>query len=500
MADGPDTTALADAGFDRLRIVVDSMREGFGLLSPDFTILDLNEEAMRLDTRLRSDIIGRSHWDVYPDTEHSEVGRHYRRAMTERVLVEFEHCYQWEDGRVMWLATRAFPTSDGNLAVFYRDITERVLADQKLRVSEARFAAAVDAVHGVMWTNNAAGEMVGLQPAWSALTGQSDAEYQGFGWSQAVHPDDAAPTLNAWRAAVTAGTPFVIEHRVRCHDGDWRLFAVRAVPVRDDCGTIIEWVGVHRDVTRTRANDLRLTQLAETVDAVFYIHELDEGRISYVSQAYEHIWGRSRDELYADPKNFLKSVHPDDLPRLEAAMREQAAGRSTPLEYRLLRDDGSERVISDRPFDAVEPVKGGRRVVGLATDITEMRRAQALIEASAQTFASLVKSNPFGIYVVDADFKMFEVSAGAQSVFANVDPLIGREFTEVMAQLWPEPFASDLIARFRHTLVTGEPYANARTVERRADTDVVEAYDWRIERVVLPEGRYGRRVFLLRSE
>ena len=491
MADGPDDRGNADIGFDRLRLVVDSMCEGFGLLAPDFTILELNDEAMRLDTRSRAAIIGRSHWDVYPHTEHSEVGRHYKRAMAERVTVEFEHCYHWEDGRVMWLETRAFPTSDGNLAVFYRDITTRVLTDQQLRESEARFAAAVDAVDGVMWTNTADGEMRGPQPAWGALTGQSETDYRGFGWTQAVHPDDVAPTLKAWRAALAAGTPFVTEHRVRRHDGEWRLFAVRAVPVRDDAGAVTQWVGVHRDVTQNRTSDLRLTQLAETIDAVFYVHEFDERRISYVSRAYEQIWGRSRDELYADPRNFMKSVHRDDLPRLEAALREQAAGRSTPLEYRLRRDDGSERIISDRPFDAIEPVKGGRRVVGLATDITDIRRAQAAIEASAQTFASLVKSNPFGIYVIDADFKLFELSVGARPAFGNVEPLIGRDFAEIMSHLWPEPFASETIARFRHTLATGEPYANPRTVERRSDKDAVEAYDWRIERIVLPDGRFG---------
>lgn len=57
--------------------------------------------------------------------------------------------------------------------------------------------------------------------------------------------------------------------------------------------------------------------------------------------------------------------------------------------------------------------------------------------------------------------------------------------------LWPEPFASEAIERFRHTLATGEPYRSADTVEQRADIAEVEAYDWQIERVTLPDGQFG---------
>ena len=60
---------------------------------------------------------------------------------------------------------------------------ERVRSDAELRVSNARFRAAIRATQGVVWTNDAQGRMIGEQPGWSALTGQSHEEYQGFGWS-----------------------------------------------------------------------------------------------------------------------------------------------------------------------------------------------------------------------------------------------------------------------------------------------------------------------------
>ena len=118
--------------------------------------------------------------------------------------------------------------------------------------SEERFRAAIDAVRGVLWTNSPEGEMLGEQPGWTALTGQSLQEYQGFGWSKAVHPEDAKPTVDAWLQAVRERRPFVFEHRVRRHDGMWRRFAIRAIPILASDGAIREWVGVHTDITEQR--------------------------------------------------------------------------------------------------------------------------------------------------------------------------------------------------------------------------------------------------------
>lgn len=121
----------------------------------------------------------------------------------------------------------------------------------------------------------------------------------------------------------------------------------------------------------------------------------------------------------------------------------------------------------------------------------ERARTEALLRASHDTFRYLVETSPFGVYTVDADFRLAQVSAGAQKIFENVRPLIGHDFAEVLRVLWPEPFASEAIARFRHTLETGEPYHAPSTIERRHDIGEVESYDWKLERIALPDGRFG---------
>jgi signal transduction histidine kinase len=75
--------------------------------------------------------------------------------------------------------------------------------------------------------------------------------------------------------------------------------------------------------------------------------------------------------------------------------------------------------------------------------------------------------------------------------FQNIHPLIGRDFFEIVRVLWPRRTADQVIRKFRHTLKTGEPYRSPAFSERRRDIGVKEFYEWQIQRVTLPDNKYG---------
>ena len=144
---------------------------------------------------------------------------------------------------------------------------------------------------------------------------------------------------------------------------------------------------------------------------------------------------------------------------------------------------------------SVAPVPGadGKPFKLLATsrDITEAKRASEMLDVANQSFRQMVESSPFGLCIVDSDFRLAYVSAGAQNAFAAVYPYVGRDFAEIMHEMWEDPYASNVITAFKHTLETGEDYNASDTIEQRKDIDKIEAYDWKIDRVLLPDGRYG---------
>ena len=129
-----------------------------------------------------------------------------------------------------------------------RDITQYVDAREQIEESEQRFHAAIQAVEGILWTNNGKGEMEGEQLGWASLTGQSYDEYQRYGWAKAVHPDDAQPTVDAWNEAVRERRIFIFEHRVKTKDEGYKYFSIRAIPLINSDGNLRQWVGVHSDI------------------------------------------------------------------------------------------------------------------------------------------------------------------------------------------------------------------------------------------------------------
>ena len=244
--------------------VIDAMSEGFILMDEQYRVLEMNAEALRLNNCELSDMVGRSHWELWPGSRGTPVESAYREAMQERRPVSLHHHYAC-GGFDHWLDLRIYPVPDGGVAAFFRDTSPSMRADALLRASEARFRAAVSAI-GVVWTNNKAGEMVGDQPGWSELTGQSADEYSGYGWTKTVHPDDVAPTLKAWQRAVKSRSVFQHEHRVRVQSGEWRLFSIKAVPVFDADQQITEWVGVHIDITEARRSGAALREADQRKD------------------------------------------------------------------------------------------------------------------------------------------------------------------------------------------------------------------------------------------
>jgi signal transduction histidine kinase len=119
------------------------------------------------------------------------------------------------------------------------------------------------------------------------------------------------------------------------------------------------------------------------------------------------------------------------------------------------------------------------------------RQAGEALRRNAEAFAALVEQAPLGIYTVDSQFRIRNVSAGAMPAFRNVQALIGRDFAEVMRILWPESFAGEAIRIFRHTLATGEPYVSPGLTEKRNDIGAIESYEWQVNRVTLADGQYG---------
>ena len=255
----------------------------------------------------------------------------------------------------------------------------------------------------------------------------------------------------------------------------------------------------NRDLERRvteRTSDLleseaRLRLATEAASTGIWEWDIQSGSVRWSDRCYE-IHGVSRDDFDHTVDSYVRLIHPDDRDRAWRTVSEAIENESLyDCDFRIIHPNGKIRWVSNLGRALNDAGGIGRRMSGTVMDITDRKQAETVLRSANTTFRQLIENSPFGIYVIDADFKLAQVSAGAQKVFESVRPLIGRDFAEVLRIIWEEPFATDAINIFRNTLETGKPYHSPRTIETRGDIGQVESYDWKTERITMPDGRFG---------
>jgi PAS domain S-box-containing protein len=190
------------------------------------------------------------------------------------------------------------------------------------------------------------------------------------------------------------------------------------------------------------------------------------------------------------------------MPRLDgfgllAGIRADETLRSVPVlllsarageEARIEGFDAGADDYVIKPFSARELLAR----VGALLELRHMRRtAEEAFRLRTAQYETLLNEAPLGVFLVDADLRIREVNPTAHAAFGEVRDLIGGDFDELVHRHWPQAYADEIVWLFRHTLATGEPYYTPERSEKRLDRGTIEYYEWQINRIPLPDGRYG---------
>jgi PAS domain S-box-containing protein len=236
----------------KLENILERITDAFIALDGDWRYTYVNQRAGHILNRDPEELVGKNIWEEFPEGIGQEFHRAYYQAVSEQRMIQLEeHYLPWNK----WFESRIYPSSEG-LLVFFQDITARKQAEIALVQSEQRYRSLAIASAQIIWFSDANGKTVGDTSAWQQLTGQTDAEIQGLGWLEAIHPDSRERIYRSWLQAVATQSLYEQVQSTRTLDGSYRDFWVRGVPVCEADGTVREWIGTCTDITeRERAEE-----------------------------------------------------------------------------------------------------------------------------------------------------------------------------------------------------------------------------------------------------
>ena len=288
--------------------------------------------------------------------------------------------------------------------------------------NERRFRALVSASANIVWTTNAAGEVVEDSPSWRSFTGQTYEQWKGWGWLDAVHPDDQHRTATAWRNAIESESPLTVEHRVRQGDNGWRWMEVRAVPLTEFDGTVRGWVGMNVDISEHKESELRLLHQAEIVessrDAI--IGKTLDGTITSWNPAAEFLYGYTAEEMIGQSSSRLI---PDDRPNELAEILEKLTSGEAIHHHETMRrcKDGSMRDVSLTISPIRDPFGTIIGASAIARDVTEQKILEWSLEEARR--AAEVANEAKSVFLANMSH---EIRTPMTAILGYADVLIAQ--------------------------------------------------------------------------
>ncbi len=435
----------------QLRIITDNLPAFVSYVDKDERYRFVNKRYEDWFGRPAEEILGRHLKDVLGSQAYERIRDKVAVALSGEQIT-FEQSLPFADGRTRDFVARFVPdvADEGVVRGYFAmitDVTKQKLAEGALRETEQRFRLISANIDEVFWLASPdETELYYVSEAFERVTGYccDDLYRKPMSWHDTLHPEDRSRLERMIEAEPGPPSEAIRdnEYRLFRRDGELRWVWTRSRPVYDDEGALVARAGVAADITERKVAELslrdseqRFRQLAENIQEVFWITSADGEDVIYVSPAYERIWGQSCESLYESPRNWFKSIDPEDQARVEAAFYSNLKPEPFEEEYRIIRPDGAVRWIRDRGFPVVDDAGRITRVVGIADDITDRKESEQALRESESHFRRLLEAQPDSIIITDAEGRIILANAQTEKTFGHTrEEIIGQPVEVLVPQ------------------------------------------------------------------
>lgn len=362
----------------------------------------------------------------------------------------------------------------------------QLLAALKLSAETGeRYQTLSEAVPQLVWTARSDGGYDYLNARWVDYTGIAAAQQMGFAWLEQVHPADRRAVREKWQAAVNDGSDLEIEFRVRRHDGAYRWFDTRAVPLRDAGGRIVKWFGSSSDIDAAREAREALRRERERLDKIiatapgaicsFRLRPDGTACFPYASPRITEIYGLDPQVLAADASPVFDLMPPEDARRVRESIAESARTMAPWRDQFRIRHAGRGEIWVEGHSQPEREPDGSVEWYGSIADITQRHSMeQALRDRRARLEELTLTLDLAQAMVWKPDGTITYWSQGAAAMYGwTAEEAVGRVSHELLKTVFPAPLETIQAALFSAGRWEGELRHH-----RRDGTPVAVASHW----------------------
>lgn len=277
------------------------------------------------------------------------------------------------------------------------EISERLRFVQALEESEERFRRLFEEGFIGMCVVGPDYYLDNVNQAYCEMVGYTQEELKSMTFMDITFPEDLEKDMEQVRKLENRDiSNYQMEKRYIRKDGKIIWINLSVFIIRDlQTEPSYYYIAITEDITQRKEIEEKLVesegkfrQIAENVEEVFWMEDVEGSNIVYISPAFEKIWGIPLEELIKNPKLWMESIHPEDRPKIEALNlyenRENLLSGNYKSEFRIVRPDGSIRWILDRAFPVYNSKGEPFRIVGISQDVTDLKSAQEKAEKASR--------------------------------------------------------------------------------------------------------------------
>jgi PAS domain S-box-containing protein len=309
-----------------------------------------------------------------------------------------------------------------------------------LKQRNEQFFILANSVRQLVWIADKKGSSYWYNDRWYEYTGTTLEEMRGWGWLKVHHPDDTERVIKRLNYSWATGKPWEDTFQLKSKSGDWRWFHSFGLPIRDETGNILNWIGIGTDITeqmRSLVNEEQFKTIMQQMPAAVVIGEAPSGKLIFANDKVKEIWGppfiqtHSIDE-YSNWVGFHsdgKQYEGHDWPLARSILKGEVI---TNEDAEILRGDGKRATL--RLCSGPVRDRNGKIIAGvlICQDVTEQITIQNDLKKNEAELQAIFNQAAVGLANVGLDGRWLKVNPKLCEITGySYEELLSKAFQDI---------------------------------------------------------------------